>query len=85
MKARSTLLLAALAATGCATSPPASTAQESAGHALRAEHVADRWFVAATAANGEKLEFFTDTGGGFIVHADSAARAGLTVSEQGEG
>ena len=85
MKARSTLLLAALAATGCATSPPASTAKESQGHALRAEHVADRWFVAATAANGEKLEFFTDTGGGFIVHADSAARAGLAVSEQGEG
>jgi len=76
---------AALLLAACASSPEAPAASDPAVHVLRADYQADRWYVEATAANGAALRFFTDTGGGFIIHADSAARAGLEVRTVGEG
>ena len=73
------LLAAAMIAgggTACAAAPDAA-------RRLPADLVADRWFVTPTAESGEKLRFFTDTGGGFVLHADTAARLGLATSTVG--
>src|SRR5687767_186024 len=69
--------LASLAAT--ADAAPAGAKR------LPTDYVADRWFVTPTAASGEKLRFFTDTGGGFVVHADTVERLSLATSVVGEG
>lgn len=77
MTLRSMRILAALAALAPAAAAGASL--------LPTDYVADRWFVTPTTVSGERLRFFTDTGGGFIVHADSAERLELATSTHGEG
>jgi hypothetical protein len=74
--------LLALLLGACATSTPRDDATK---HALRVDYRADRWFVEATTVDGRPMRFFTDTGGGFLVHEDSAARLGLAVRTVGEG
>lgn len=76
-------LLAAAPITGGASPPRATPAD--APRQLPIEYAADRYYVTPTAKSGEKLRFFTDTGGGFIVHADTAERLGLATRTIGEG
>ena len=75
-------LLAALIA--CAGAAHAA-GTPGAARRLPSDFVADRWFVTPTAEAGQELRFFTDTGGGFVVHADTAERLALATSVVGEG
>jgi hypothetical protein len=76
------LLAAALVA--CAGTAHAAGTPDAA-RLLPTDFVADRWFVTPTAESGQKLRFFTDTGGGFVLHADTAERLDLATSTVGEG
>ncbi len=50
-----------------------------AGQVLPAEFVNDRIFVAPQTADGQKLRFYTDTGGGTFVLESAAKRLGLSI------
>ena len=73
------VMLAAVTTPSLAPPTPGPIGIAQPSRVLRTRFDADRVYVIVRARNGAALELYTDTGGGMLISADAARRAGLSV------